>query len=190
MAAQVGIHQPHHRPVSSCYWVRAKDERSSERLANSAHIAGLIRPERGAQSSARRRLVLEPSTCAGTHHVPLSQPRSSCLRKRHDSRRSLDDANFRHDDQHASTRRRFGPAGGKHQGRFRGWAVRRSPRYAGNVTEWKAQRAQRRSGESSHYVVVVDVLVEGLAGQVRVPHSALGIMTQPLARPDAIRRNR
>ena len=60
----------------------------------------------------------------------------------------------------------------------------------GSVTESKAQRAERCTAESSHFFAIVEVIVEGCTGLVRVPHAALRIMTQPMARPDAIRRNR
>lgn len=60
----------------------------------------------------------------------------------------------------------------------------------GTVSESKAQRAERRSGESSHFFAIVEVNVEGCTGRVQVPHAALRIMTPTIARPDAIRRNR
>ena len=59
----------------------------------------------------------------------------------------------------------------------------------GTVTECKAQRPERASGESSHFFAVAEVLVEGCTGRIQVPHAALRVITQPLARPDAIRRN-
>lgn len=60
----------------------------------------------------------------------------------------------------------------------------------GTVTESKAQRPERRSGDSSHFFAVAEVVVEGCTGRIEVPHAALRVMSQPLARPDAIRRNR
>jgi hypothetical protein len=60
----------------------------------------------------------------------------------------------------------------------------------GTVTESRAQRPERRSGESSHFYAIAEVIVEGCGGLIHVPHAALRIMTQPTARPDAIRRNR
>ena len=60
----------------------------------------------------------------------------------------------------------------------------------GSVAESKAQRPERHSGETSRFFAIVEVIVEGCTGVIQVPHAALRIMTQPLARPDAIRRNR
>lgn len=59
----------------------------------------------------------------------------------------------------------------------------------GSVAESKAQRAKRHSGASSHFFAIVEVIVEGCTGVIRVPHAALRIITPPTARPDAIRRN-
>ena len=58
----------------------------------------------------------------------------------------------------------------------------------GNVTEAKAQRAKRRSDASSHFFAIVEVIVEGCPGLIQVPHAALRVRTQPMPRPDAIRR--
>ena len=58
----------------------------------------------------------------------------------------------------------------------------------GSVAESKAPRAEHRSGESSHFFAVVEVIVEGCSGVIRVPHAAPRIMTQPTARPDSARR--
>jgi hypothetical protein len=45
----------------------------------------------------------------------------------------------------------------------------------GTVRKSKAQRAQRRSSESSHFFAILEVVIEGYAGLIRVPQAALRI---------------
>ena len=59
----------------------------------------------------------------------------------------------------------------------------------GTVTKAKVPRASLKHGETAHCYADVAVQVEGCVGRIKVPHVALRQLTQPVPRPDHIRRN-
>lgn len=75
------------------------------------------------------------------------------------------------------------------QGDFAGVAFAVPRGTLGHVTDARARRPESHAGDTSRIMAVVEVVVEGCVGQIRVPHAALRIMTQATPRPDAVRRN-